>query len=437
MQHAVIAFGLVCTTLLPIQAIQSQAPSAKPSRDSSLFERGELTGNWGGLRTQWKDKGFDVSSSVSQFYQGVASGGIKTGSEYNGVAQLRFDFDLGKLAGWKYWSAEMEAELRFGGPLLGGTGTISPVNTAVIIPATEGTEIAITSLNVTKLIPVNLKKGELVAVSFGRYNLLELIDQHFYAGGGTERFFNIAQIGPLTVARQIPLITSALSLAYIRGGEPIVTFSVLDPNDHSVDPGLSDMFSDGVSFSPGINFPVKYFGKDAMHSIGGAITTKEATPFDAIRQAIITAIIPNAPINPVTPQRGSWSAYYNYSMYVVERSKGDGWGFFSQLSTADKKTSPITTFFDLGFGGNGLFNARHQDEFGLAYAYTDLSSELKDNLDLTSLTNRLRAEHQVELFYNLHVTPWLQLTGDLQVIRPNRPSADTAIIPGGRLRIVF
>jgi hypothetical protein len=38
-------------------------------------------------------------------------------------------------------------------------------------------------------------------------------------------------------------------------------------------------------------------------------------------------------------------------------------------------------------------------------------------------------EHQLELFYNLHVTPWFQLTGDLQIIRPNRPAADTAVMP--------
>ena len=40
-------------------------------------------------------------------------------------------------------------------------------------------------------------------------------------------------------------------------------------------------------------------------------------------------------------------------------------------------------------------------------------------------------------FYDLHITPWLQLTGDLQIIRPNRPDAGTAYVPGGRLRIVF
>ena len=67
-----------------------------------------------------------------------------------------------------------------------------------------------------------------------------------------------------------------------------------------------------------------------------------------------------------------------------------------------------------------------------------LSEDLKENLDLPLLgLQRLRAEHQVELFYDVHITPWLQLTGDLQIIRPNRPDVDTAYVPGGRLRIVF
>jgi hypothetical protein len=34
-------------------------------------------------------------------------------------------FDLGKLAGWQFWSAEIKAETRVGGPLVTGTGTTS------------------------------------------------------------------------------------------------------------------------------------------------------------------------------------------------------------------------------------------------------------------------------------------------------------------------
>jgi len=392
-----------------------------------------MTGDWNGVRTRWKDKGVELKSSLTQFYQGVASGGTETSSEYNGTAQAGLDFDFGKLAGWNYWSAEIKAEMRFGGPLVTGTGTISPVNTAAIIPGADGTVFALTAVNFTRLFPVNLKEGKLVALSFGRYNLLDLLDEELFAGGGIERFMNIAQIGPLTVLRQVPLVTNGISMAYVRGGEPFITFAVLDPNDHSTDPGLSDLFADGVTFSPGIALPAKYFGKSAKHSFGGAITTKAYTPFDAIRQAII----PGSPINPVEPQRGSWSINYVFRQYIVERGARDGWGFFGQVSFADEATSPITTFFDLGLGGNGLFPGRPRDEFGVAYAFTDLSDVLKDNLDLLQLGDRLQVEHQLELFYNLHLTPWLQLTGNLQILRPNRPAADTAIVPAVRLRVVF
>jgi hypothetical protein len=92
-------------------------------------------------------------------------------------------------------------------------------------------------------------------------------DGLFFAGGGTERFFNIAQIGPLTVLRQVPLITNAINMIYIRGGEPFITFSLLDPNDHSLDPGLSDLFADGVTFSPGVSIPAKHSGRPpSIHS---------------------------------------------------------------------------------------------------------------------------------------------------------------------------
>ena len=431
----VVALSLAQGAVVFCQDAPAPAAAAQPAPAPApdFLHRDELTGDWAGARTTAKTKGFELASSLTQFYQGVSSGGTGTSSEYNGTFQVLTKFDLGKLAGWNYWSAEIKAETRFGGPLITSTGTISPVNTAVIIPGADGTVFSLSAVNFTKLFPIDLKQGKLLAVSFGRYNLLDLLDEDFFAGGGTERFLNLAQIGPLTVLRQVPLITNAVSMAYIRGGHPFFTFAVMDPNDHSTDAGLSDLFADGVTFTPGINLDTKYFGRTAKHSFGGAITTKAYTPFDAIRQAII----PGPPINPVEPQRGSWSVNYTFRQYMVERAPRDGWGFFSQVSFADQGTSPVTTFFDLGLGGNGLIPSRRRDEFALSYAYTDLSDVLKDNLALLPFGGRLRVEHQVEMFYNLYLTPWLQLTGDLQILRPNRPVADTAVVPAVRLRVVF
>lgn len=245
-------------------------PPSTPAPDPDFWTQQELTGDWGGARSRWKEKGVELEFELSNFFQGVASGGLEEGSEYNGKFEFTMKFDLGKVAGWKYWSSEIKAEARWGGPLLGGAGD--------------------------------------------------------------ERFFNIAQIGPLTVLRQAPLIANGASFAYVKHGEPRFSIAVLDPNDHALEPGLDNLFGDGVTFYPTVYFPVKYFGRTAKHTFSGAVTTKKYTPFDAIQQAII----PGPPVNPVEPQRGSWSISYVFRQYVVERGHKDGWGFFSQLSSPTK-----------------------------------------------------------------------------------------------------
>jgi porin len=210
--------------------------------------------------------------------------------------------------------------------------------------------------------------------------------------------------------------------------------AVIDPNDHSLDPGIDDLFADGVTFAPSYNIPAKYWGKSAKHTIGGAITTKKYTPFDAIRQIIL----PGPPLNPVQPKRGSWSISYVFRQYIVERSPKNGWGFFTQVAFANKDTSPVSSFLDIGLGGNGLFKSRPTDEFGISYAYTGLSKVLVDNINLlTQGGRRPRSENQIEVFYNFHLAPWLRLTGDIQFIRGVRPIVDTAVVPGARLEIIF
>lgn len=418
----------------PQSTVNAAVSDPAPAPEPDFWHQETMTGDWGGTRSRWKEKGIDLEFKLTQFFQGVASGGVEEGSEYNGKFEMEWKFDLGKVAGWKFWSSEIKTEVRFGGPSIGGTGGINPANTAVITPGFDGEVISITALNFTRLIPIDLKKGDLYVVLFGRLNMLDLLQEDFFSGGGTERFMNMAQIGPLTVLRQVPLITNGVSFAYVKGGEPFITLAVIDPNDQSTDPGLDHLFGDGVSFVPGINFVTKYGGKSGKHSFGGAITTKKYTPFDAIRQIVI----PGPPLNPVEPKRGSWSVNYIFRQYLVERGKHDGWGLFTQIAFADKDTSPITRFFDVGIGGNGLIKSRNRDEFGVSYAYTNLSQVLKDNLNLISLGNvRPRAEHQVEMFYNFHITPWLRLTGDLQIIRGIRRTADRAIVPGARLEWIF
>ena len=404
-----------------------------PSPDSNIWHQETMSGDWGGTRTRWKEHGLEMQFNVAGFVQGTASGGVKRETEWNGKFESRISVDFEKLWGWKHWSAETKVEYRFGGPALTGTGAINSVNTYVIVPAAQGSVFAITALNFTRTFPLNPKKGDEIAISFGRYNTLD-IQEKFFGGAGLDKFFNGAHIGPMTGLRQVPNVTNGASFDYVRNGDSLISFGLLDPNDHSTNAGLDHLFGDGVTLAPVINLPSKWFGKDGKHSFSYTVTTKKYTPFDAIR----LIVLPGPPLNPIQPRRGSFSLSYVGRQYLIEKGKDDGWGVFTQLSFADKNTSPVTRFFDVGVGGNGIFARRQQDDFGLAYGYTGLSSVLVKNLNLASLGNvRPHAEHQFEGFYNLHLTPWLRLTGDLQIIRPVVRRAATAVVPAARVEFIF
>ena len=62
---------------------------------------------------------------------------------------------------------------------------------------------------------------------------------------------------------------------------------------------------------------------------------------------------------------------------------------------------------------------------------------------LHATTEFLRDESGFEAFYNIAITPWLQLTPDIQVIRPAQEvtisgeNVDTATVLGFRLQMVL
>jgi porin len=109
---------------------------------------------------------------------------------------------------------------------------------------------------------------------------------------------------------------------------------------------------------------------------------------------------------------------------------------------------------DLGVGGKGLFDSRPLDQFGLGYYFINIDNP---KLQLPFQTREfLRDEHGFEGYYNLAITPWLQLTPDIQVVkgaqkdqftigrgplgilpRIDKQSIGTATVLGLRLKIVF
>ena len=76
------------------------APVAKsePAPETDLLTRETMTGDWGGTRSRWKEKGIDLEFKLSNFVQGIASGGLSDDVEYTGKFEMTWKFDLGKVA---------------------------------------------------------------------------------------------------------------------------------------------------------------------------------------------------------------------------------------------------------------------------------------------------------------------------------------------------
>jgi carbohydrate-selective porin OprB len=179
MRVAVRAFTV--STFVFVAVIRfAYAQEPAPTPESDFWTRETMTGDWGGTRSRWKEKGIELDFKLSNFVQGVVSGGPGEDTEYNGKFEMEWKFDLGKVAGWKYWSCEIKTEFRFSGPVV-QTGGINPANTAAITPGADGEFVAVTALNFTRIIPKDLKKGDLYAVSFGRFNMLDLLASYLSA----------------------------------------------------------------------------------------------------------------------------------------------------------------------------------------------------------------------------------------------------------------
>lgn len=375
---------------------------------------------------------FSTEIVFGQFVQGVAAGGTDRAVEYGGKLEVELKVDTRRLGLWAGGTLEAKAATRYGETATALAGAALPINTALVDPVAEGTVTALTALNYTQLFPFGSKPGSAVAVAVGRFSTLELVPD----GTGMTGFMNVAQIAPTHEARNVPLVTTGATLAVVLAGEPVATLLVVDSKGSAVTSGLGDLFADGVTVSPAVVLPTRFFGKPGHQGLRATWSSQEITPFDEIPRLpdLIRAFVSDTPVT-VERESGGWSLTYTADQYFKMRPgpPRTGWRLFWQAGVADENTNPIDRYFNVGVGGNGPFG-RAGDSFGVAWAYTGFGDDFKDLFDPLA---RLRDEQSLEAFYNLAATPWLRLTFDVQVVRPFRPRVDTAVIPGFRGVLTF
>jgi porin len=401
-----------------------------------------LTGDWFGVRNDLAAKGITFNMSLTQVYQGIVSGGKDETWKYGGRGDLTLNVDTHKLGLWPGGHFTVEVEGNFTNSLNGLTGALNPVNTNQIFPMPTGDNLNVPNVSFMQIFSpyAGVVLGKLATLTSHSGDMNELAH-----GKGDTQFMNSALNLTPVVLTTVPYSTLGAGLIILPTKDPhaaILNFSVLQTNGKASTAGFSDLHWNQLTFTGEGRVRTDFFGLTGHQLLGVVYSNKTYNSLEQSRLIIETTGIEE--------KSGSWNIHYNFDQYLYEMQKGSGKGIgiFGRFGVSDGNPNPVHFFYSLGVGGKGIIPGRSLDQFGIGAYYMDVSNPKFTGPVLTRTI--LRDEYGFEAYYNFAITPWLQLTPDIQVIRPAqkdfvytkglvpvRKNVDTATVLGFRLRMVF
>ncbi|HQR08521.1 MAG TPA: carbohydrate porin [Gemmatales bacterium] len=414
-------------TAAPAPVVESAACASCATGNPGIDFSNKATGNWGGSRDDLAAKGITFDANLTQFYQGVNSGGRDENYFYGGHLDYYLNVDGEKAGLMKGSFIQLHAEQIYGQSANRASGALIPVSMTQVFPNADGNDIALTGIKYTQFLSENF------AVFGGKLNTIDSWTQQYAAGRGIDTFMNMNFCFPMTYARTIPYSTWGAGFAVLKDKEVVFTFAAMDTANTPTSTGFENFFQNGVTMMAMGTLPVEFNGLKGHQSIGGSYSTGSYFSIDR-----------NSYFNPIdgtiiaggAKVAGSWSLCYSFDQALF----ADGcdckrtWGIFGNLGVCDANPSPIGWAGTIGIGGASPISSRHTDNFGVGYFYTNINNDLKD---FAPRRFPLRDEQGLELFYNVAVTPWCHITPDFQYVLPGREQFDTAFLFGLRMKIDF
>jgi porin len=445
----------------PASAQQVEVPA---TWGGDILSRPRLTGDWGGLRDELGEKGivFDVDLLLTP--QVVMSGGRNTGGDFWGNMDYTLNVDTQKLGLWPGGFLKFSADTGFGSNAFQDAGTIVPVNTAALLPAPDDRTTALMNATLTQFLSPQLG---LIA---GKINMLDLAATEFYGDYRTQ-FLNAAFNFPMTL-EELPLSTFGGGVLVLPREDIVLSGLAIGPSGTPTSNDVGQAFN-GVMIVGSGKLTVKPFGLAGHQSLGFTWNNTERFSLDqdpsniarllldqrfprlANPGPVLTQILANSfpnllvPTQPANRTSGSWTISYAFDQYFWQPD-GDpkhGVGVFFGFGASDGNPDPIQYAYLAGIGGKGVVPSRPDDSFGFGLAQTQFSSNflpfLRQQFNLG-----LQREDAIEMYYNMAITPWMNLTSDLQIVDSGLNKAispttgkltgiDTVVVAGARLRVRF
>lgn len=423
------------TALLIGPGLSSAQPVDVPSTwGGDLWSRPRLTGNWGGLRDELGKKGVVLDVDLLLTPQAVSSGGQDTGAEFWGSTEYTLNVDTDKLGLWPGGFFKFKGASAFGNSGYGDVGAVVPVNTATLVPDTLKPATGLE--NATFMQFFSPKFGLLG----GKIYMLDTLHGEFYGNWRTQ-FLNTALNFPLAFAR-VPLSAFGGGAIFLPSENLTLMALALDPSGTVMSNDVSKAFNDGSLVLAAALGTIKPFGLVGHQNLVGVWSDKshlsldqdptniarllltERSPLlgdsDRILRKILERRFPQlfVPVQPLKREDSTWAINYGFDQYFWQPA-GDqkhGIGVFFNFGASDGLANPVKYSFLMGVGGNGVVPGRPHDTFGIGWARTQFSDQfipfLRERLNLG-----LDHEDAFEMYYNASITPWLNVSPSVQVVK--------------------
>jgi carbohydrate-selective porin OprB len=286
-----------------------------------------------------------------------------------------------------------------------------------------------------------------VLVLVGKMDFAGIGDQNLFANNERTQFVYTALVNDPILGSFVPYTPLGVAIDWAPSNEHNVALLAVQ-NDGDGSTSGFDNFNGNYSY--GIQYaysPTIAGDLPGSYSVIVAYSTKDLSDFNVDSRHLIGEVIGQVP---VSKKRDNYCVMVNVGQYLWTRDTGQtsseaparkglppvGFGLFFRAGWEPKDRNVIDQFYSFGLGGYGGLPSRDRDQWGLGWAGSHTSGDLRD--DLRILGREANSfEHAFEAFYNFAVTPAAHISLDVEAVTSAIPSAETAVVIGTRFQFDF
>lgn len=394
----------------PIERADTQSP---PPPSASV--QTQLTGDWGGMRSRWNDRGVRISARLSSESATNLSGGASREFAEAGQFDIGARLDMEKLFGLKGGTFQATAVYRYGDNL------VAQANLGVIQQPQEifgrGETIRLTQFWYEQ----QFADGR-ASLKVGR------IPESDDFGGFSCYFQNLNFCGsiPGRVASSYwfnwPISQWAARLR-VNDGDRYAQVGVYQVNPKDLKQAFTIGYFNGAT---GVVVPVEVGWTPALGPAGLPGIYKAGAWYSSVDGDDVLLDVNRQPrvLTGEAPLRrdGRYGGYVTLQQQVTGSASNGasyrGLILFLNLIQADAATTTIEQHLASGFFYKGPFANHPEDAIGFGIARSRVNDRIAEGQRLDPTGPPVQhSEYAAELYYSLHPSPWLVLRPNIQYYR--------------------